>query len=289
MPNHPFKGWLSMVIFSITLFCPVLTLAGIRDGIRMWRDRNGVLNITNIHPSAPEKSKVRLLKRSVATLSMRPSTTAALAPATDQVVAPSLPRPQTASVTLPPDAARLFSNIYTYVDKLGVKHFTNIPSNDHRYKLKLRASFGASVPISGVPGVRHSAYDDIVAEAAQAYQVDQALVRAMIHAESAFNPMAVSPKGATGLMQLMPDTAQRYGVRDAFNPAENVHGGVRYLRDLLDMFDNNLSLAIAAYNAGENAVTRHGGIPPYAETTDYVQRVLSLHNRYRNQNDTANN
>ena len=112
-----------------------------------------------------------------------------------------------------------------------------------------------------------------IEQVAARYELDPLLVRAVIEVESAYNPFAVSPKGARGLMQLMPQTARRLGVRDSFNPWENVEGGVRYLKYLLEMFHGDQRLALAAYNAGEGAVFRYGGIPPYPETAWYIYRV----------------
>ncbi len=114
---------------------------------------------------------------------------------------------------------------------------------------------------------------------ARQHQVDPNLVRALIEVESAWNPRAVSYKGALGLMQLMPATATRYGVGDAFDPKQNVSAGVRHLRYLLDQFKGNVRLALAAYNAGENAVTRNGGVPPYRETQDYILKLEALYGR----------
>jgi Transglycosylase SLT domain len=115
-----------------------------------------------------------------------------------------------------------------------------------------------------------------IRDVAARYGVPERLVTAIIRVESDFNPRAVSHRGARGLMQLMPTTAAVLGVRDAFDPTENLHAGVRHLRTLIDRFDNNLPLALAAYNAGEQAVLRHGGIPPYPETQEYVERILRL-------------
>lgn len=128
-------------------------------------------------------------------------------------------------------------------------------------------------------------YAVIIHEKSRKYGVFPELVHAVIQAESSYNPKAVSPAGAIGLMQLMPGTARRFGVRDSTNPRQNIDGGVRYLRYLLDYFDNNLRLAVAGYNAGENAVTRYGRkIPPYKETRQYVTRVMKY--MRRNQNKT---
>lgn len=122
-----------------------------------------------------------------------------------------------------------------------------------------------------------TAYDRLIREAAERHRLEYALVKAMIQAESDFDPRAVSPKGACGLMQLMPATARRHGVRNVFLPRENVEGGCRYLRWLLDRYDGNVSLAVAAYNAGEARVDAAGGVPRIAETREYLDRVL----RYR--------
>jgi soluble lytic murein transglycosylase-like protein len=127
-----------------------------------------------------------------------------------------------------------------------------------------------------------SRYDRIVEEVAHAHGLDGALLHAVISVESHYNPRAVSKKGAAGLMQLMPETARRYGVSDSFDPAQNLHGGAKYLRDLLTLFNSDMSLALAAYNAGENAVIRHGNrIPPFRETRNYVPRVLDYYRQYR--------
>jgi soluble lytic murein transglycosylase-like protein len=124
---------------------------------------------------------------------------------------------------------------------------------------------------------RSSVYDAIIERHAARYGVDAVLVRAVIQVESNFNPMCVSNKGARGLMQLMPETARRYGVKQLHDPDENIRGGVQYLADLLTMFSNDLPRSLAAYNAGEGAVQRHGGIPPYSETMTYVKRALTVY------------
>ena len=124
---------------------------------------------------------------------------------------------------------------------------------------------------------RRSPYDAIIDRHAVAYGVDPVLVRAVIQVESDFDPQCVSNRGARGLMQLMPETARRYGVRSIFDPEENIRGGVRYLGDLLGMFHNDLPRALAAYNAGEGAVLKYAGIPPYSETMTYVKRALTVY------------
>ena len=126
-----------------------------------------------------------------------------------------------------------------------------------------------------------NAYGDEIAAASKKYGVDEAVVRAIIHAESAFNPKALSRVGAQGLMQLMPATARRFGVGDAFDAGQNISGGVQYLAWLLERFDGDLTLAAAGYNAGEGAVDKYKGVPPYTETKRYVERVGVLAARYR--------
>ena len=121
--------------------------------------------------------------------------------------------------------------------------------------------------------------EHIVREAADRHHVDPALVRAVVETESAWNSSAVSRKGAAGLMQLHPVTAQRFGVDDVFNPQQNVDAGVRYLKKLLERYNGNMDLALAAYNAGEGAVARHGGVPPFRETRDYVHKVQNAYFR----------
>lgn len=118
----------------------------------------------------------------------------------------------------------------------------------------------------------------MVDKSAENHQVDPKLVHAIIQVESGYNPRAVSRKGAEGIMQLIPSTAQRFGVRNTFNPQQNIEGGVTYLRYLLDLFNGNVPLSVAAYNAGENAVLKKGGIPAYTETENYVQRVTDIYN-----------
>lgn len=178
------------------------------------------------------------------------------------------------------------ADIYTYTDANGVLHFSNVPDNkNYKIIVATQRDEGGSEPPRGqvqAGQVGKNRFAPLVEAAARAHQVDASLLHAVISAESGYNPAAVSSKGAVGLMQLMPETARRYGVGNSFDPEQNILGGTRYLSDLLQIFDNNLELAVAAYNAGENAVIRHGyNIPPYRETRAYVPKVLKLQKKYR--------
>ncbi len=172
-------------------------------------------------------------------------------------------------------AAGAQTRIFTFVDSSGVTHFTDV-RRDFRY-LPITWTAPSVHPDPGTP--RRWEYDALISLTARSHEVPPALVKAVIAAESAFDPSAVSRKGARGLMQLMPATARSLGVADPLRPEENVDGGVRYLRGMLDRFDD-LKLAVAAYNAGPAAVVRYGGIPPYPETRDYVKRVLAYYQAY---------
>ncbi|HZR02263.1 MAG TPA: lytic transglycosylase domain-containing protein [Burkholderiales bacterium] len=180
------------------------------------------------------------------------------------------------------------ADIYRYVDENGTTHFTNMPDHS-RFTLYMKTEKEPSAVATTLgersyplPKANRKKYHLDVVAAAQAYALEPALIHAVISAESGYNPLARSPKGATGLMQLMPATAQRYGVENPWDPKQNIKGGAAYLRDLLKMFGNNLQLAIAAYNAGEGAVMQHGfRIPPYPETMEYVPKVLSYYRRYK--------
>jgi soluble lytic murein transglycosylase-like protein len=181
------------------------------------------------------------------------------------------------------------ADIYRFVDESGGVHFTNLPT-DSRYKLYLTTSKEPDVVSSALvnrgvryyPSAARKRYQSDILQAARAYQLEPALIHAVISAESGYNPLARSAKGARGLMQLMPDTAKRYGVNNPLDPQQNIYGGAAYLRDLLRLFGNDLKLALAAYNAGEGTVMEYGNrIPPYLETTQYVPKVLSYYKRYK--------
>ena len=170
------------------------------------------------------------------------------------------------------------ADIYRYVDADGVVHFTNDPPTK-KFKLYRRESI-AIKPNSSGPAVP-SSLGNIIRHYSEKYSLEEGLVHAVIKAESNYNATAVSKKGALGMMQLMPGTARLLKVDNPLDPAENIGGGSRYLRQMLDEFNGNLDFAIAAYNAGPNAVKRHGGIPPYEETRTYVKRVKQYLSTYR--------
>ena len=176
-----------------------------------------------------------------------------------------------------PVSARAGGGIYKYVDERGVTHFTNRPRGDRRFKPV--ETFAMTPPAPKYRAPKASRYDPLIIQAAARKGVPPALVKAVIAAESAFNSRAVSVAGAQGLMQLMPATAASLGVRDAFEPGQNVAGGTTYLREMIDRY-GDLSRALAAYNAGPTAVDRYGGIPPYRETRAYVDRVLTYYRHY---------
>ena len=170
------------------------------------------------------------------------------------------------------------AGIYRYMDENGVIHFTNCP-RDPKFKLYIRES-NDDVGNVGSFSRDSNQYDPLISEFSKKYQVDFALIKAIIRAESGFNPGAISRKGAKGLMQLMPETASRLNVSNIFSPRENIEGGVRYFKYLLSLFDNDVRLSLAAYNAGENLVGELRSIPPYRETVDYVRKVLSYYQSY---------
>ncbi len=175
------------------------------------------------------------------------------------------------------------AQIYTYVDENGITVFTDRKPDMNRYRVHNLGCYGTcrtGVDWDRTP-LKLGEYAEEIRAASEIFGVDSALVRAIMHAESWFEVKAVSRSGAEGLMQLMPATQTRFGVVDAFDPLDNITAGVAYLAWLLDEFDRDLTRVIAAYNAGENAVKRHGGVPPYDETREYVRRVNILYQRYR--------
>jgi soluble lytic murein transglycosylase-like protein len=172
------------------------------------------------------------------------------------------------------------AKIYTYLDAQGLRHYTDVPDNN-RYRLLVLSPYERTVSGDRYDRqrlARASQYDSIIEHAAVDAAVEANLLRAVIVVESGFNSRAVSKRGAVGLMQLMPATASRFGVLNRYDARQNVHGGARYLKFLMDRFGHDVRLALAAYNAGEQAVERNGGqIPPYSETMAYVPRVLKIY------------
>ena len=181
------------------------------------------------------------------------------------------------------------AGIYTFVDDQGVLHLSNVPDNERYQRLdraaaveERDASRVADALNGGVSTGAQRRYGGVVAQAAGQFGIDAALLHAVISVESGYNARAVSRRGAAGLMQLMPETARRFGVADVFDPADNVRAGAQYLNYLLRLFDNNLQLALAAYNAGEAAVMKYGRrIPPYRETVAYVPKVVGFYEKFK--------
>jgi len=184
-------------------------------------------------------------------------------------------------------APRASADIYAFTDGEGVTHYTNMP-DDSRYALLIKSPpephpehAALATAARGDWHERAAAYSGMIDRVARTAEVHPALVRAVIAVESAFDPKAVSRAGAQGLMQLLPATARRYGVGNPFDPEQNTRGGARYLSYLIKRYNNNLELALAAYNAGEDAVDRYGrSIPPYRETREYVPAVLKLYKQF---------
>lgn len=179
------------------------------------------------------------------------------------------------------------AEIYSFTDENGVVHFSNVPTDKRYIPFTASNDIVVKKAIAGTRDRRSDApikvqYGIIIEEIARIYALESALIHAVVSTESAYNTTALSKKGAAGLMQLMPDTARRYGVTDRFDAVQNLHAGARYLSDLLRMFNGNLSLALAGYNAGENSVVKYGNrIPPFQETRNYVPRVLDLYQNTR--------
>ena len=175
-------------------------------------------------------------------------------------------------------ALPLYADIYMYIDRDGIVHFTNAPTRseaDYRLYIKEKKVFSSQV-------YSPKSFDRHIRKAAEKYDVSYPLVKAIIKAESDFNPRAVSKKGALGLMQLMPENIKAMNISDPFDPMENILGGTRYFREMLDRFQGELPLSLAAYNAGPTAVERYNNsIPPYKETEAYVERVLKFYYAFR--------
>ncbi|AKC87458.1 lytic transglycosylase domain-containing protein [Pseudoxanthomonas suwonensis] len=245
----------------------------------------------------PDRSQPRPAKAAPAPAAVATAAATAAGDASAPVMTPAanrsdaiVPAALPAARTTPPQR-RVSGQVYSYM-KDGVRHFSSRPPARGGGASEVRTvaySYIETCYACGVnPGVSFatvrlntSAYQAEIAAAAREFGVEEAIVRAIIHAESAFNPAALSHAGAQGLMQLMPPTARRFGVTDSYDASQNIRGGVQYLAWLLRRYDGDLTLAAAGYNAGEGAVDRHKGVPPYSETQRYVQRVGVLAERYR--------
>lgn len=187
-------------------------------------------------------------------------------------------------------APSLQAKLYVYIGPDGTRWITDTPNNAQDHTL-IREYQGPREVVACSPESLRKAkqagqgeYDRLIGHFARSYELEPALIRAVIHVESCYNPRAKSRAGAIGLMQLMPGTAKRFGVKDIYDPMQNMRGGVRYLKLLLGLFKDNLKLALAAYNAGENAVKRYGGVPPYQETRTYITRVMRQYEQYKYNN-----
>jgi soluble lytic murein transglycosylase len=172
------------------------------------------------------------------------------------------------------------ADIFLYIDKEGVMHFSNVPTNT-RYRIYIKEGSSTLAPVEINIKPDTDKYDHFIADSCRLRGVDFALVKAIIRAESSFDPYAISSKGAQGLMQLMPETSKRLNVVNPFDPHENIKGGVQHLKYLLDRFKYDLKLSLAAYNAGETTVTQVNGIPNYIETRNYIAEVLHYYQEYK--------
>ena len=199
---------------------------------------------------------------------------------------------------LPALAVPSRADYYSYVDSSGVVHFTNVPTSA-KFKWLMSETapprptpLGVGAPKGGSGGIngyskakpyarRGASYDTLINNISSTYGIETALVKAIIKVESDFDTYAVSEDGAAGLMQLMPETAAKMGVKDIHDPGQNVRGGVKFFKKLLGTFKSDLRLALAAYNAGENAVLKYGKVPPYPETRNYVEKVLRYRDQYK--------
>lgn len=275
---------------GLPLLLACLALAGAGSAVAagenvLWRcqDGNGNLAFTNTRAGYSGCTEVGRYPAARATPAAPAARVQALSPQ-------PAPPPEAAGATISASPGRRASRqqgaVYRY-QRDGVVHYTNVrPAGGaevlftYAIEACIACQVGSTLDWHSV-ALRLTEYGQEIARATALHGVDEALVRAVIHAESAFRSNALSHAGAQGLMQLMPATAARFGVGDVYDPGQNIAGGVEYLAWLLRRFDGDIRLATAGYNAGEGAVDRHGGIPPFAETRVYVERVGILHERYR--------
>lgn len=179
--------------------------------------------------------------------------------------------------TLIAAVSSVHADIYMYIDDNGVMHFTNAPtSNEHEYKVYIKERTSISKKFSAT-----NKYDHFISNASEQTGVDSRLLKAMIKAESDFDPRAISKKGAMGLMQIMPENFKMLDLENPFDPRQNIRAGARYFQQLYKRFNGKLALSLAAYNAGPTAVDRYKRIPPYQETEEYVRRVLRYYRTFK--------
>ena len=180
-------------------------------------------------------------------------------------------------LTLIAAVSSVYADIFMYIDENGVMHFTNAPtSNEHEYKVYIKEKTAVSKNFYST-----NKYDHFISDAAEQTGVDSRLLKAMIKAESDFNPRAVSRKGAMGLMQIMPENFKMLNLDNPFDPWQNIRAGARYFQKMYERFNGKLALSLAAYNAGPTAVDRYKRIPPYQETEEYVRRVLRYYRTFK--------
>lgn len=291
---------LATVALAAGLVLPAAPPSAWAGEVYKFRDKDGVIHVTS-NPADRRRAvgKVQTIRvpstpaprpAAVPTAPANPSGAASgvaghAAPASPAQVTPAAPTRTRTVVT----------TMYVVRRANGVVEYTNVrPPGRYERSFAVVTGGLAADPDSRIDwnhvGLNLTAYAAEIAAATARHGVDPALVRAIMHAESAFQRNALSPKGAQGLMQLMPATAGDYGVTDAFDPVQNIDAGVAHLAMLLDLYDDDVTLAAAAYNAGQGAVARYGNaVPPFAETQVYVQRVNTLYQRYRNEMALAAN
>jgi hypothetical protein len=283
-----------VIVLAAGLALPIVAPPAAAGVVYKFRDKDGVIHVT----SNPADRQRAVGKVTTIRVPNAPAPRAARAPALSAVPSGAasgvtgVATPMSPAPTAPAPPARtrtVVTTMYVVRRANGVLEYTNVrPPGRYERSFAVVTGGLAADPDSRIDwnhvGLNLTAYAAEIAAASARHGVDPALVRAIMHAESAFEPNALSPKGAQGLMQLMPATADDYGVTDPFDPVQNIDAGVEHLAMLLDLYDGDVTLAAAAYNAGQGAVARYGRqVPPFAETQVYVQRVNTLYQRYRNE------
>lgn len=287
-----------VLLLTAALFASAPVMAGTvyrcvgSDGIPNYTSKRASNAVCNAVSRGNDNARVSGFAASsgpgMATIQVAPSAPVTPARSTSQVVFNSAPAGGTPRAVKTGGGGKVLRGAVYRYEKNGVVHYTNVrPAGAAQSKI-LFSYIETCYACGTLPGVNFGnvrlntlAFGEEIRSAASQFGVEEAVVRAIIHAESSYRPNAVSHAGAQGLMQLIPATASRFGVSDPFNPAQNISGGVKYLAWLMKRYSSNLTLVAAAYNAGEGAVDRNGGVPPYSETRRYVQRVGQLADRYR--------